>query len=696
LFRFDFNNEIIKALMSSIIPGYEYDIFISYRQKDNKGDRWVSEFVEALKTELESTFKEEISVYFDINPHDGLLETHNVEASLKDKLNCLVFIPIISRTYCDPKSFAWENEFKAFADLSSRDQFGLKVKLPNGNVANRIIPVRIHELDNDDIKLCESILGGVLRGIELIYKESGFNRPLNSDDDEKININKTKYRNQITKVALAIKEIILGLKKEPVEYFLERKEVISFENKPPIKEKSIIVLPFENMSSDPEQEYFSDGLTEEIITDLSHINDLLVISRNSAMTFKGTKKKTKEIAKEVNVRYVLEGSVRKSGNNLRIIAQLIDGMTDTHIWAEKYNGNLDDVFEIQEKVSRSIVDSLKLKISPEEKELISKNPTKSLEAYNLYLKGRFFFFNGTREGQIKSMEYYEKALSEDPDYSLAYAGLADTFYVQATFGWFPLEEGLSRAKENAVRALDIDKELAEAHSILGVILASYEWKYEEAKAELLLAIRLNQKCLGAHQYYSGLLDGLRQNEEARVHLNLAIGLDPSLFYLYILSAQLYYNEGKFEESLRECQKAIEIHPDYSGGYWRAFRIFFRQGDGAKAVEVIQNYLKRDTLNANNINLVNNIFTRSGLNGLMNWVIDWELERTNPDDYLLATWHILLGRREQALDYLEEAVEKHIVAIPMINNDLDLDNLRSEPRFSVLLEKMGLSEYQKRK
>ena len=203
--------------MPSLIPGYEYDIFISYRQKDNKGDRWVSEFVDALKTELESTFKEEISVYFDINPHDGLLETHDVDASLKEKLKCLIFIPIISRTYCDPKSFAWEHEFKAFVEQTSKDQFGLKVKLPNGNVASRVLPVRIHDLDTADIKECESVLGGVLRGIEFIYKEPGVNKPLTADDDEKKNLNNTKYRIQINKVANAIKEIISGLKAEPAD-----------------------------------------------------------------------------------------------------------------------------------------------------------------------------------------------------------------------------------------------------------------------------------------------------------------------------------------------------------------------------------------------------------------------------------------------------------------------------------------------
>ncbi|MRS03924.1 hypothetical protein EG832_11995, partial [bacterium] len=145
--------------MSSIIEGYNYDIFISYRQKDNKGDRWVSEFVDSLKTELESTFKEEISVYFDINPRDGLLETHDVDESLKEKLKCLVFIPVISRTYCDPKSFAWEHEFKAFIEQALKDPFGLKVKLPNGNVASRILPIRSHDLDDADMRLFEEVTG---------------------------------------------------------------------------------------------------------------------------------------------------------------------------------------------------------------------------------------------------------------------------------------------------------------------------------------------------------------------------------------------------------------------------------------------------------------------------------------------------------------------------------------------------------
>ena len=198
--------------MASIIPGYEYDIFISYRQKDNKGVRWVSEFVDALKAELESTFKEDISLYFDINPHDGLLGTHDVDESLKEKLKCLLFIPIISRTYCDPKSFAWEHEFKAFLELTSDDQFGLKVKLPGGNIANRILPIQIHYIDKEDETLLEKELGGVLRAIEFIYKEPGVNKPLTPADDDRKNLNGTRYNIQINKVANASEEIIRGIK----------------------------------------------------------------------------------------------------------------------------------------------------------------------------------------------------------------------------------------------------------------------------------------------------------------------------------------------------------------------------------------------------------------------------------------------------------------------------------------------------
>lgn len=198
--------------MSVIIPEYEYDIFISYRQKDNKYDGWVTEFIQNLRKELEATFKEEITIYFDGNPTDGILETHNVDKSLKDRLKCLIFIPIISRTYCDPKSFAWKNEFVAFNKISQEDSFGRDIKLNTGNVASRILPVKIHDLDPEDKALIENEINGELRSIEFIYNEPGVNRPLKPSDNKYDNLNKTDYRNQINKTANAIKEIMGSLK----------------------------------------------------------------------------------------------------------------------------------------------------------------------------------------------------------------------------------------------------------------------------------------------------------------------------------------------------------------------------------------------------------------------------------------------------------------------------------------------------
>ena len=198
--------------MPSILPGYEYDIFISYRQNDNQ-DGWVTRFVEALDKELKATLKNEVSIYFDENPHDGLLETHQVDASLAKKLKCLVFIPIISQTYCDENCFAWEHEFMPFIEMVKQDELGMNITLSNGNVTSRVLPVKIHDLDTEDQHTLEAVLEGPLRSIDFIYGEAGVNRPLRANEDApSANLNKTYYRNQINKVANAIKEIVGGIK----------------------------------------------------------------------------------------------------------------------------------------------------------------------------------------------------------------------------------------------------------------------------------------------------------------------------------------------------------------------------------------------------------------------------------------------------------------------------------------------------
>jgi TolB-like protein len=493
--------------MSSIIEGYNYDIFISYRQKDNKGDRWVSEFVEALKTELESTFKEEISVYFDINPYDGLLETHDVDASLKDKLKCLVFIPIISRTYCDPRSFAWEHEFKAFAEQAANDQFGLKVNLPNGNVASRVLPVRIYDLDASDIRLCETVLGSVLRGIEFIYKSAGVNRPLRSKEEKpQNNLNNTLYRDQINKVSNAIKEILTAIgqygqqpeeisKKvfKPVSVPLKsnRSKIIAgliilivlvalgyiliptlFRPKVQL-EKSIAVLPFINDSPDQENTYFINGIMDEILNNLQKIKDFRVLSRTSSEKYRGlTKFSIPEIAKALDANYIVEGSGQKYGNTFRLRVQLIAARNEKHLWAESFEQEIKeakDIFKIQSQIAQAIATELRASITPEEKQSIDRIPTNNLEAYDLYLKGRenLFLYNITDNNQSLSRaeECFASACHYDTTFALAYAGLAGVYYWNHTneYESYFANNYLDSVLILADRALLLDDRLAEGY-----------------------------------------------------------------------------------------------------------------------------------------------------------------------------------------------------------------------------------------
>jgi TolB-like protein len=713
--------------MSSIIKGYNYDIFISYRQKDNKGDKWVSEFVEALKTELESTFKEEISVYFDINPHDGLLETHDVDDSLKDKLKCLVFIPIISRTYCDQKSFAWEHEFKEFVQQASQDEFGLKVKLPNGNVANRVLPVRIYDLDKGDIKLCESILGGVIRGVEFIYREQGVNRPLRANEENPHdNQNRTIYRNQINKTANAIKDVITAIGQHEQKVEVVAKEAIKplsvprksnktkriagliialalivlscffipklFKSKEKF-EKSIAVLPFRNLSNDTTQLYFSDGIVESILNYLSRVGELKVISSTSTKRYRDTELSIKEIARELGVTSILEGSVQKSGNNVRITAQLIEAKTDAHLWSEIYDKDISNVFAIQSEVAQNVAKELKATLTSRQKEQINTYQTQNPEAYNLYLQGRFFIEKRTEEDLRRGIEYFEKAVSADPHYALAYAGLADAYFELPFYSNVPKQEGFAKSKEYVEKALGIDKNLAEAHTVLGGLLTWNDWNWEEARKELQLAVKLNPNFVTAHSYYSELLDILRETTEARRQINIALELDPFFPAMHFLSAIYYFNEGKYKESLDSYLKVNELNPDNNYD-WNLFIVYLSLGENLKAVEALQKKLLRDTtLTAKDSTLVKKIYIKSGIKGLWNWLLEFELKRSTPNPWLLATIYLKVGNKEEAMNWLEKFFETQPLILPRIISNFEFELLRSEPRFQVMVKKMGLTDYQ---
>jgi len=496
--------------MASLIPCYEYDIFISYRQKDNKHDGWVTEFVSQLKGELESTFKEDVSIYFDENPSDGLLETHSVDKSLEGKLKCLIFIPVISQTYCDTKSYAWQHEFCAFNILAKEDPFGRDIRLNTGNVTSRILPVKIHDLDPDDKTLLENELGGVLRSIEFIYKSAGVNRPLRANEDHpQDNLNKTYYRDQINKVANAIKEIINALKnqntirkdsgrtpittKSPARNSIIKVASLSaiglvliilgviflsglFKSGRNL-ERSIAVLPFINESPVDSNKYFINGIMEEVLNNLQLIKDFRVLSRTSTDKFKGPDKPTiPKIAKELGVNYIVEGSGQKYGTMFRLRVQLIKAIgKEDHLWGKSFELDLKetaDLFEIQSQISKAIASELKTVITPDEKELIEKIPTSDMTAYNLYLKAedylKDYISNHVLSSYQTSFNLYNAALEADSAFARAYTGLARLYYTRYYYETFFKENFLDTCLYFSDRALGIDDQLAEAYYLKGL------------------------------------------------------------------------------------------------------------------------------------------------------------------------------------------------------------------------------------
>ncbi len=712
--------------MAGIIPGYAYDIFISYRQKDNKGDRWVSEFVEALKTELESTFKEEISVYFDINPHDGLLETHDVDASLKDKLKCLVFIPIISRTYCDPKSFAWEHEFKAFVELASQDQFGLKVKLPNGNVTSRVLPVRINDLDISDTKLCESILGGVFRGIDFIYKEPGVNRPLRSNEDNPHdNLNHTIYRNQINKVALAIKEIITAITQYGQKHEGVLKDVVQAKPEKPKNlrtkiligsgiilalivlgyffiprlfnssksiEKSIAVIPFINDSSNDSTIYFMDGVMEEVLTNLQTVKDLRVLSRTSTDQYKGPNKPTiPEIAKKLGVNYIVEGEGQKSGNKFRLRVQLIRALKESHLWAKSYeqeNPEAKDYFNIQSQIAQAIAEQLEASITPKEKKLIEKIPTKNMEAYKDYLKGNFYLFKFTANDLDTALHYFDLAKEIDPGYALAYVGICNAWGSRQQIGLVPPAEAGPNGTTAIMKALELDSTNAEVQHTLGGVKTWFLWDWKGAESSFKKAIALNPNFGLAHMSYSHLLNILGRPKEAMEQIDIALKLDPMNPWIINWYAIDLCFVRRYDEAIKACQDALKIEPGYSFAMGQLGFALYMKGKYKEALECDKSACTGDP---ELVKALDQGYIEGGFKGAMisyNKVAELRFKTSywSPND--IAQTYIMAGENDKAIKWLQKCFEVHDPNLPYLLLPL-YDNLREDPRFKEIARKMNL-------
>ena len=481
------------------------------------------------------------------------------------------------------------------------------------------------------------------------------------------------------------------VKTEAIDSIEQKREAHSTSAITTSQEKSIIVLPFENISPDPDQEYFSDGLTEEIITDLSHIHELLVISRSSAMTFKGAKKKIKEIAREVNVKYVLEGSVRRAGNNLRITAQLIDASKDVHLWAEKYNDTLENVFDIQEKVSRSIVDALKLKLSPKEKQDIAERPIENVHAYEYYLRARYEIDTFTEEGLDRAIQYLETGREITGENALLYAGFAYTYFHYYNLG--KPKEYLDQGLHYATKALELNPESSEGHFITGALyfFTGNPGDLRKLGFHFRRALAINPNNCEALFHLEVVYNFMGKTSAVAPLVERHLNIDPFSFYGYLSKALMHLFEGEIDLALEVSDRLNQLSqgvPPVQFMY-AVVLAYNRHLDDAYAV-----FDHNHKTHPENVFSQLGIFFKYALQGektkalqsINSLILDWsKRDFTNP--WTLVIGLSLIDEKEEALNWFEEWVNLGCVNYPLFSKDPFLENIRGEIRFKKLMKRV---------
>jgi serine/threonine protein kinase/tetratricopeptide (TPR) repeat protein len=455
--------------------------------------------------------------------------------------------------------------------------------------------------------------------------------------------------------------------------------------------KAIAVLPFKNLSDSKEDEYFADGITEDLITQLSKIADLKVISRTSVMQYKGISKNVRDIGKDLDVGAVLEGSVRRAGNQVRIVAQLIDANNEGHLWAETYDKEMTQVFAIQSDVAQRIATALKTKLSLVEKGRIERKQTENTEAYQLYLKGRFYW-NKRRIDDLKTaIGYFNQAIEKDPSYAMAYAGLAATYVLLPQYG-LPQAKYPPLAEAAAEKALSLDATLGEAHAVLGVIASDYKWDWEGAEKEYLRAIELNPSYPTAHQWYSTYLTYVRRFDESLSEVQRAHDLDPLSLVINMCLGDALYAMRQYDRTLEQYEKTVALDPNFPWGHYALGQLYEVLG---KFDEAIAEYQKARTLGGKGtvgLSGLGHAYAKSGRRNAALKVLD-ELSKISEPGYSAsydrAFVYSGLDDREKTFQWLEKAYEERATGLLALAYDPLWDSLRSDPRFIALLKKMGL-------
>ena len=455
---------------------------------------------------------------------------------------------------------------------------------------------------------------------------------------------------------------------------------------------SIAVLPLENLSRNPEQDYFADGMTEELTTDLAKIGALRVISRTSVMQYKGTKKSVPEIGRELNVDSVLEGSVLHAGDRVRISAQLIRTSTDEHLWAETYDRDPKDVLALQSELARTIASQIKVTLSPQEQSRLAVTPAVNSQAHEDYLKGLYYLHRNT-EGDLRTaIEYFQRATERDPNYARGYAGLASA-YANLSSNYRAPREVMPQAKAAALHALELDQNLAEAHAWLGFVSINFDWDVVTAERELRRAIELNPSYADAHANYAWSLSAAGRHEQAIAEASRAIELDPFARFTYGDLSWMLFAARKYDQAVKESQKVVERLPDF--GYARSVLglSYALTGRFTEAAAEAQRATRIDDGPLTLVYLAQ-VHALSGNRSEAMRVLE-NLEQLTKKRYVcsyeVATGYVLLRQKERAFRWLDKAVEDRSDCIVMLAVDPRMDSLRPDPRFQDILRRVGLPQ-----
>ena len=458
-------------------------------------------------------------------------------------------------------------------------------------------------------------------------------------------------------------------------------------------DQSIAVLPFVDMSPAKDQEYFSDGMSEELLNLLAKIQGLKVISRTSSFSFKGKNLDVRKIGENLGVRNILEGSIRKSGNTIRITAQLIEVSQGTHLWSATYDREMKDVFAIQDEISKMIVDILKIKLSGKQTNQLAGSFTKIPEAHEDYLKGRYHWNKRTDEDIKKAISYFEDAIRRDSNYAAAYSGLADTYLTLYDYGLMPIEESTSKAKDAAQRALKINENLAEAHNSLAHI-DLHEWKWKSAEEGFQRAIALDPSYILAHHWYALCLTAIGKTNEAVTQMEKARELDPLSTRINADLGMAYLSAERYDEAIGQEEKTLKLNPRSSGAFWIRGMAYQQKKMYEQAIQDYRSALELSPHNPNYLAALGHVYASSGNTSAAHNILDtlfFANKKEPVSPFFFALVYAGLNDKDKALEWLQQAYVEKSGSVRYLKMEPRLQNLRKETRYVALMQKIGLDK-----